>query len=191
MELDPGATGRISVTLVPELIRSLSPPLGLRKEHVTEPMLIKVTGVGARAEEGNPAVQIIKDLHIPVHGEHVRYYHTFAACVKRVLSEGDLGEEDEFEKEMNDEANDKSATGLDSKYNRRQEEGPIREPETETQHDNRRTATAAEDYASRCLQRAYREWKERSLQVGREERGGEAGIGGRAEMYAGSEGTEL
>ncbi|EKX44430.1 hypothetical protein GUITHDRAFT_72189, partial [Guillardia theta CCMP2712] len=42
MELDPGAKGRISVTLVPELIKKLSPPLGLKREHITEPMLIKV-----------------------------------------------------------------------------------------------------------------------------------------------------
>ena len=54
MELDPGAKGRISVTLVPELIKKLSPPLGLKREHITEPMLIKVRRgrAAAREEEG-------------------------------------------------------------------------------------------------------------------------------------------
>jgi len=72
--LDPDAMERISVDKLPDLIKELSPPLGLKNKLVT----------------ANSLMQVIKDLAIPIRGRaedaHVTYQETFMACVKRVLA---------------------------------------------------------------------------------------------------------
>uniref|UniRef100_A0A7S4PLT5 Uncharacterized protein n=2 Tax=Guillardia theta TaxID=55529 RepID=A0A7S4PLT5_GUITH len=131
-ELDPHARGKIHVSLIPEMIRRLSPPLGLKSEYITETNLMK----------------IIKDLHIPVVNDHIKYYDTFSACVKRVLAIDTLDDDDDDDAKMHDSVNrTESAKSMTVTV----------EPE--------RIPTAAEDYASRRVQHAYREWKENSLQV--------------------------
>ena len=53
----------ISIDLLPDLLIQLPPPLGLKSKDVTPALLM----------------QVIKDLHIPIHNKRIRYKDTFLA----------------------------------------------------------------------------------------------------------------
>jgi len=95
-------------------------------------------------------MQIIKDLNIPIHqGGVIRYHETFFACVKRVLTT-DLEE-------------DEPLTARSSMPG--QEEGGDAKGNGGTTMMDGRLPTAAEDFAARSVQSAFREYREKRLQV--------------------------
>ena len=93
-------------------------------------------------------LQIIKDLAIPIRGGNVHYQDSFLACVKRVMAHevDDDGDNEDFvadvtipEEEMNKQVTTKGFNG--------------------------QAVTVAEDFAARLVQRAYRDWREKKMQV--------------------------
>ena len=95
-------------------------------------------GVNAPGNARSNLLQVIKDLAIPIRGDSVLYRDTFLACVKRVMAHDTEDDDDEEPEEMLD----KSITGF-----------------------NGQAVTIAEDFAARLVQRAYRDWREKKMQV--------------------------
>jgi len=148
--LDPDANEFIPVEKLPELIRLLSPPLGLKDKLVTR----------------NSLMQVIKDLAIPIRGsvphKRVTYKETFLACVKRVLAH-QIHEDDDDEDD------------LEAVIATEEEQGNVGQVDPSDHSDENkgnssplfrgRRITAAEDFAARAVQKAYREWREKRIQV--------------------------
>mmetsp|Transcript_14436 Transcript_14436/g.35315 ORF Transcript_14436/g.35315 Transcript_14436/m.35315 type:complete len:906 (-) Transcript_14436:124-2841(-) len=136
--LDPDAEQEIDVELLPQLVQNLSPPLGVKKQQVQRTQLM----------------QVIKDLAIPIRHGRVTYHETFMACVKRVLDQ-DVGDDD----------------GTVIKTDRHDiKDLEFSRAQSHTQHGHNTTfrgrrMMANEDFAARSVQHAYREWREKRLQV--------------------------
>mmetsp|Transcript_8879 Transcript_8879/g.23151 ORF Transcript_8879/g.23151 Transcript_8879/m.23151 type:complete len:1940 (-) Transcript_8879:70-5889(-) len=94
-------------------------------------------GINAPGNGRSNLLQVIKDLAIPIRGESVMYRDTFLACVKRVMAHDTEDDEDDEPEEL-----DKTITGF-----------------------NGQAVTIAEDFAARLVQRAYRDWREKRMQV--------------------------
>jgi hypothetical protein len=138
-ELDPEARQCIDVSMIPTLIMKLPPPLGLAGKNPTPSTLM----------------QVIKDLAIPIRDGKVSYKETFVCCVKRVMDH-DIEDEEEDEEDEED-----PRTSSDGK----RQEGEEGETDNgEEQLFRGRRVTAAEDFAARSVQQAYRDWREKRLQ---------------------------
>jgi len=138
--LDPEAEEQISTLQLEQLIIALSPPLGVKTESVSRVSLLRV----------------IKDLHIPILvGDKISYQDTFKACVRRVLADTD-----DFE----DEDVDGKQEGTHENDAHELEASKHLQPNYILLFRGR-PATAAEDYAARSVQLAYREFREKKLQV--------------------------
>jgi len=141
---DPDARHEIDVVLLPELVQQLSPPLG----------------VNSKAASKSNLMQVIKDLAIPIRGGKVTYQETFLSCVKRVL-DADVGEEDDEEpeeeiiKSASMERLRKTAPPGSSTFHQ----------DSETKLFRGRRMTAAEDFAARSVQKAYKDWREKRIQL--------------------------
>jgi hypothetical protein len=163
-KLDPEAEERIDVEQLGELISQLPPPLGLKGKLVTR----------------NALMQVIKDLQIPIHGNKIRYNETFVAFVRRCLT-GDMQDEDD---DIVDDVSraESEVIHVDGTFrgvphsshlaplfdrivvtplNLARE---IRSAEHYSWCAGRRI-TAAEDFAARAVQKAYRDWREQKIQV--------------------------
>jgi len=169
--LDPDAMERISVDKLPDLIKELSPPLGLKNKLVT----------------ANSLMQVIKDLAIPIRGRaedaHVTYQETFMACVKRVLAHEIEDDDNDFDhhpivrgggggSEEGSEAQGSAHATINLASNSMLPDpnGPLDHPLGEEYTPRLpmfrgRRITAAEDFAARAVQKAYREWREKKIQV--------------------------
>uniref|UniRef100_A0A7S0MY56 Ion transport domain-containing protein n=1 Tax=Cryptomonas curvata TaxID=233186 RepID=A0A7S0MY56_9CRYP len=145
--LDPTAKGTISLLDLPILLVNVGTPLGVRNRLF--PIKILNTGDGVetlrlrrQAACTTSALQVIKDLNIPIRrGKNITYRDTFIACAKRVLinAEDDLND---------DERNEVATENMEKVVDLRG-----------------RPYTAADEYAARSVQLAYREYREVRLQV--------------------------
>ena len=140
-------TSRLSTnqTLNPKPYTPNQPPTPQRKRpHQLSPPL----GLKGKLVTRNALMQVIKDLQIPIRSSKITYHETFLAFVRRCLT-GDVNDDDEILVEENDDedipAGGGGAPGAEKFRGRR--------------------ITAAEDFAARAVQKAYRDWREQKIQV--------------------------
>jgi len=139
-ELDPEAEQKISTSQLEELVIALPPPLGVKLENGAPP---------AGAHSKVSLLRVIKDLEIPIlPGAKISYQDTFKACVRRVLADAD---------EVQDENLNDDGGGTGEEFADDEDSGIA--------YFRGRPPTAAEDYAARSVQQAYREFREKRLQV--------------------------
>jgi hypothetical protein len=179
--LDPEAVSSIETKLLPDLIRCLAPPLGVKTESLSRVSVLRV----------------IKDLDIPIlKGNRISYQQTFQACVRRVINDDIIDDDvsNEDEDQLMPSGSDTPTSG-NSRQNRNEsapalakdaENGPAAtsaavstasstsrgsrlasapDPSETLVHFYGRPFTAAEDFAARSVQLAYRDFRERKLQV--------------------------
>eukprot|EP00961_Rhodomonas_salina_P015884 213381-Rhodomonas_salina.2 len=135
--------------MLPDLIKELSPPLGVKSKLVSTSDLLQVIKDLAipigRAKGGDFASVGAKGFEEGV----VRYRDTFLACAKRVM----LKDDDEPMVQLPED----------------EDGGALFHSMQFQQFSNKqihgRFATVAEDYAARLVQRAYHEWRERKIQA--------------------------
>ena len=156
--LDPEATHEISVDDLPKLIQNLSPPLGLKFKPVTPALMMEV----------------VKDLRIPIKNKKVGYKPTFLAFVKRIIEmqKGTKLEPDDAQDEKGQDggAESENLGPKSSQVQARQSvsprtKGPLLRAFIDSAESSwQASATVAEDFAARAVQKTFREWREVRVQ---------------------------
>jgi len=140
---DPDACHEIDVVLLPELVQKLTPPLGVKTKTVSRCNLM----------------QVIKDLAIPIRGGKVTYQETFMCCVKRVL-DADVEEEEPEEEVVKSASMERLRQTAPEGSRMFRKSSNVEDPIFRG-----RRMTAAEDFAARSVQKAYKDWREKRIQL--------------------------
>jgi len=180
--LDPKATGKIHVADLALLLINVSTPLGVKTRMAPT---VCVTAFGElehlrrrrQAASISSVLKVIRDLDIRIRrGNMISYGDTFIACAKRVMMvssktvEEDLG----LFQCADDEAEAAAAAAAQifsrppsvaSVASMRRKSRPQAAPQPFVIDWKGRPYTAADEYAARSVQEAYREYREIRLQV--------------------------
>mmetsp|Transcript_56414 Transcript_56414/g.117948 ORF Transcript_56414/g.117948 Transcript_56414/m.117948 type:complete len:214 (+) Transcript_56414:5441-6082(+) len=154
--LDPKATGKISLEDLPLLLINVGTPLGVRNKLTPSQNLrdgddIELVRLRRHTACTSSVLQVIKDLSIPIRrGKYITYRDTFVACAKRVLinAEDNVKEEEEQPLDSTTVAGASTADKLEKVLDMKG-----------------RPYTAADEYAARSVQNAYRDYREIRVQV--------------------------